>query len=517
MQRRRFWQSLGAASFLPSLSSQFRLAGQQSGGSESRNGTRVLLPSLASAAPLPEAVLFAFDDQAFPFRDLVQTHLIPGDHPQFVLDHGPEGSHDEVLLYYGTVIRIGDTFHMWYNGHYERKYYVVCYATSKDGVQWVKPSLGLVEFRGSKDNNITEFTDQSLWSTAAVLYEPEDPDPDRRFKMIYEVDDRRFKAPPAAFGKRFSAAFSSDGLRWKHSPRNPVGPSLEMAGITKFRGLYYVNGQSSGRQHVRAARKLITFASADFENWSPCGALGLDRSSDLFGPSIGTEGSFVGEQIHLGAALWNRGNVILGIYGQWHGDLSGDRRLLTMDLGLAVSHNAIHFHEPIPGYRFIPAMEQPGSPIGVHPTLQQGQGIENVGERTLYWYSLWRGGPGSGVRMVSWGRDRLGMLKPYQNRRPRAISCPIRVVGGQAKVYVNASGLGDQSQLRIELMDEGFRPLPGYNGVDAPVLGKDGFRIPVSWRGGDVLTASQGLVRVDVQFEGVRPEEARLYAVYVGS
>jgi len=517
MQRRKFWQSLGAASFLSSFSSRFRLAGQQAGESGSHNGTRVLLPSLPSAAPLPEAVLFAFDDRAFPFRDLVQTHLIPGDKPSLVLDHGPEGSHDEVLLYYGTVIRIGDTFHMWYNGHYERKYYVVCYATSKDGVQWVKPSLGLVEFRGSKDNNITEFTDQSLWSTAAVLYEPEDPDPDRRFKMIYEVDDRRFKAPPAAFGKRFSAAFSSDGLRWKHSPRNPVGPALEMAGITKFRGLYYVNGQSSGRQHVRAARKLITFASADFENWSPCGALGLDRSSDLSGPSIGWEGNFMGEQLHLGAALWNRGNVILGIYGQWHGDLSGDRRLLTMDLGLAVSHNAIHFHEPIPGYRFIPAMEQPGSPIGVHPTLQQGQGIENVGERTLYWYSLWRGGPGSGVRMVSWGRDRLGMLKPYQNRRPRAISCPIRVVGGQAKVYVNASGLGDQSQLRIELMDEGFRPLPGYNGVDAPVLGKDGFRIPVSWRGGDVLTASQGLVRVDVRFEGVRPEDARLYAVYVGS
>ena len=66
-------------------------------------------------------------------------------------------------------------------------------------------------------------------------------------------------------------------------------------------------------------------------------------------------------------------------------------------------------------------------------------------------------------------------------------------------------------------MDEGFRPLPGYNGVDAPVLGKDGFRIPVRWRGGDALTASQGLVRVDVRFEGVRPEDARLYAVYVGS
>jgi hypothetical protein len=30
----------------------------------------------------------------------------------------------------------------------------ICYATSKDGINWVKPELGVVEFEGSKANNI---------------------------------------------------------------------------------------------------------------------------------------------------------------------------------------------------------------------------------------------------------------------------------------------------------------------------------------------------------------------------
>jgi len=31
---------------------------------------------------------------------------------------------------------------------------VTCYAESRDGIRWTRPSLGLVEFQGSKDNNI---------------------------------------------------------------------------------------------------------------------------------------------------------------------------------------------------------------------------------------------------------------------------------------------------------------------------------------------------------------------------
>jgi hypothetical protein len=512
MKRRHFLRNLGIASTLPLP----LVSGQTVGGGVAAASPRILLPALPGSPSLTEAVLFGFDDRAFPFQNHVQCQLIPARNPKLVLAHGPEDSHDEVLLYYGTVIRIGDTFHMWYNGNQgprqndvniERVNCRICYATSKDGVNWDKPELGLVEYKGSKKNNLVDLIEPTLWSTFAVLHDPEDPDPTRRFKAAYEarIDGQL----------RFCVAFSEDGFHWVRFKKNPVGPFLEMAGITKHQGLYYVNGQAFGHRPL-FVRRLVTFASADFEHWSACGALGLDRGPDVLGPSM-VDDAHQHEEVHLGAAMWHRGNVIVGIYGQWHGHPSGDRRLVVMDLGLALSHDAIHFHEPIPGFRFIPAREQPKSPMNVGPALEQGQGMENLGDQTLYWYSLWRGTEGSGVRLATWEKDRLGMLQPFRQAGAQAISCPVRIVEGNSKVYVNASGLGPHSQLRISLLDEGFRPIPGGSGADAAVIRQDGLRSPAKWKMGEVLTSGQGVVRFSVDFEGVRPEDCRLHAIYVGA
>ncbi len=123
---------------------------------------------------------------------------------------------------------------------------------------------------------------------------------------------------------------------------------------------------------------------------------------------------------------------------------------------------------------------------------------------------------GTGVRMVSWPRDRLGMLKPFQPANAQVISCPIQVVSGRPKLYANVSGLGKNSQLRVSLMDEGFRPLPGYSGNEAAILAEDGFRVPVVWKTGDFLPSSPNLVRAEIRFDGVRPEDAAVHAAYIG-
>jgi hypothetical protein len=60
--------------------------------------SNILLPSLPMQEPLREAVLFGFDDRAFPFQNHVQTHLIPGQHPPVELPHGEPGTHDEATL-----------------------------------------------------------------------------------------------------------------------------------------------------------------------------------------------------------------------------------------------------------------------------------------------------------------------------------------------------------------------------------------------------------------------------------
>ena len=64
---------------------------------------------------------------------------------------------------YHTVFQEGDLYKMYYrgsqidlpdSGNYSIPYDVICYAESKDGIHWKRPELGLVEFKGSKKNNI---------------------------------------------------------------------------------------------------------------------------------------------------------------------------------------------------------------------------------------------------------------------------------------------------------------------------------------------------------------------------
>lgn len=61
---------------------------------------------------------------------------------------------------YATVLRDGDTYRMYYRafpygiGPDSDETQATCYAESADGLHWTKPELGLIEFAGSKNNNM---------------------------------------------------------------------------------------------------------------------------------------------------------------------------------------------------------------------------------------------------------------------------------------------------------------------------------------------------------------------------
>jgi len=69
----------------------------------------------------------------------------------------------------------------------------VSYAESRDGFRWIKPSLGLFEWQGSKDNNIVLDGSRAAaqfhrcltnMDQPSVIKDEADPDPARRYKMI---------------------------------------------------------------------------------------------------------------------------------------------------------------------------------------------------------------------------------------------------------------------------------------------------------------------------------------------
>src|SRR5688572_17245740 len=106
---------------------------------------RVRLPSLPEPAPLRHAVLFGFDDRAFPFTHHVRRQLIASRPLQVALPPGPPGSPDETIRFYGTVVWAQGAFHMWYFGGAvfdpglvapRRKSAVLCYAISEDRRTW---------------------------------------------------------------------------------------------------------------------------------------------------------------------------------------------------------------------------------------------------------------------------------------------------------------------------------------------------------------------------------------------
>jgi len=154
----------------------------------------------------------------------------------------------------------------------------ICYATSRDGFDWEKPALGLVEYEGNKDNNI-------LWRgskpTGQAWY---DPHGTGIFKDMNDLDPkRRYKA--FLKGEILSVAFSSDGIHW--SPAIPC-PEANVRGDThnnaiwaptlgKFVGITREWGETYGRQVARTS-------STDFVNWTRSEIVleGLDRQFQTY-------------------------------------------------------------------------------------------------------------------------------------------------------------------------------------------------------------------------------------------
>lgn len=509
---------------------------------------------LAGSAPATDyfdettaTTLFAFDTVSIPHTQNLRLEMrAPEKHPlNPVLTRGPVGSPDaKGVQFYGSVIREGGKYRMWYvafDGNVENKVassrWRAAYAESADGLKWVKPNLGLVTYRGDRNNNLIGIDPGPFgFVNLKILLDAEESEPARRYKAtghIYFRDKRRLGS--------LAAFVSADGLHWK-SVNNAKPVKAEMTkedlvlpaihfepcgGLYQWEGMYYVSGQNSMNAprpyHGRVAR---TYRSADFVTWSQTSNVSFVRPQQhtLLGPGRSREG----EQTHEGISVWNRRNVLLGIYGIWHG--ARDWKDVTIDLGFVVSNDGVSFREPAHEWTFLERGEDGEWDQG---GLIQGQGFENIGAQTLIYYGAWdprhweKEPARGGVGIATLPRDRFGSFVveeagkgagDYQlpDIKSEFVTASVPIApGGGCRFHLNAEGLGSDAALRIELLDHLERPLAGYSGKESAVVRESGFQTPIVWGGKETVSELPDRIRLRATFEGARSTEIRFSAIYV--
>jgi len=494
--------------------------------------------------------LLAIDDVSIPFTHNLRLKMHrPKKHPgNPVLTRGGPGTADAFgVQFYGSIVQDEGIFKAWYvaidPGYPEdptsRKWFRPAYAESADGVHWTKPDLGLVEYDGSRKNNLVLVENGPLHMiNLKVLVEPDDPDPARRYKMIGQTWWSSSSQGQGRVGKFQERGWgtlvplvSADGRHWRLAidtePVDGLLPRKDMVlprhhfeaagGLYKWDGMYYASGQSGGGlgdwgyvHGVRSysGREVVMHRSPDFVTWSKTSHVGFLRDSQHASFTYGE-----GEEAHEGVSVWNRGNVLIGLYGIWHG--GPEWADITIDLGLLVSNDGVRFREPEREWAFL---ERGADSEWDQGGLLQGQGFANVGDETRIYYGAWdprrtSASSRGGIGLAALPRDRFGSLvmqKPEGDAE--LITSPVSL-SGCSRVLINASGVSERATLRVDLLDASEQPLPGFSGMDAALGQQSGFDCPVVWQ--TQLPEHSQTVRIKIAFAGEDRAGIALHALYI--
>jgi hypothetical protein len=180
---------------------------------------------------------------------------------------------------YMTVFRDGDRYRLYYRvavGHVEdndeRQY--TCYAESGDGIRWTKPRLGLVEFAGSKENNIVW---QGPVSHNLTPFRDDNPaaPPAERYKAVGGPTKYKWDKGYDPLRDGLMLLVSADGIHWQKRDDKPLAvkgnfDSQNVLFWDSTAGLYRIfwrDARGDSPQHP-AGRDIRTATSPDCRTWS---------------------------------------------------------------------------------------------------------------------------------------------------------------------------------------------------------------------------------------------------------
>ena len=388
------------------------------------------------------------------------------------------------------------------------------YAESADGVRWVKPELGLIEFRGSKNNNIVLTGERAAkqfdgyltnFDGYTILRDDEEPDPQKRYKMVahwesvhcwdnHEVSGSLGR-PQEKMDKYWAArgeylTFSPDGLRWEQPLVRialPSGGGDRLLVVRDHRhGRWMAYTRAGGYDAVALA------TSRDLITWKPA-VTELSRA--------GTEGHPDIESL----IPFNYGNQDLGFLIT---QVKNPRE--TFLYSYLVSH---HDGEPwrritkVPDEPFIPSVAGSYYVSGSVP-LHNEPFI--VGDKLYVYFNAFSTRPHP--PHPKFGRRSIGLAILRRDGFVGLAAAPDTAAGSfttkpimvrNRHLYLNVEQRGRSGQVTVALQDENGQPIPGYGFDDAVPVRDDSVRRRVVWKSRNDLAALNGVkVRAQIRIQG---------------
>ena len=258
------------------------------------------------------------------------------------------------------------------------------YATSKDGINWTKPNLGIVNFNGNSNNNIVS---RGL-SGAGVIKDELEKLPGRRYKAFY------------CSNSGYKMRYSSDGFNWGDEVALPgVGESdchanmIWSPELKKYVGIL----RHYDPIPVTGNRKIARTESIDSVTWT--------KSETII------EGT-PQDQLH-DMVIFRDGGVYLGLLGCMNYPSKETRNGVRQHIELAWSPDSYKWHRINPGTPFISNSKSNNNEYGKMPydwgCVFPSAPVFRDDEIRIYygasdWYFFdWRKG---GLALATLGKDR---------------------------------------------------------------------------------------------------------------
>lgn len=379
----------------------------------------------------------------------------------------------------------------------------ICYATSKDGIQWKKPELEVQDYdygfhwayihgkvksyeewaqnyRSSmtkKNNILLRSLKSECFDVGAVISDNKDPDPNRRYTLVshfnyYHLNDKSKK-------NGIGLIFSPDGIHWRYSEDEPV--DLQIYAGDRTTAFYdagtkkYIVLTRPPKQIAKGSgRRVAMWVSGDLENWEEVGEILAADERDPERTELYSMYPFKYESMYIG---------FLEMYYVPQG--IGETQLVC-------SRDGVHWKR-----------------VGRKPFLTWGlqessrdvtKGFDSawvfpvssppirVGNRLYVWYSGRKTRhffhPSGGIEAIGLATLRVDGYVSIDAGEDEGflLTKPFTFSGKELHVNSKTEWRDARGMLKVEILNEDNEPIPGYEKAFCDGIRSDSIDTLVSWR-----------------------------------